>query len=40
MLGLVSENGPIHLEPGTQNFTQNKYAWNNLLDYIWVDQPV
>ncbi|EKM51711.1 uncharacterized protein PHACADRAFT_177131 [Phanerochaete carnosa HHB-10118-sp] len=40
MLGLMTENGPIQVQPGTQKLVQNKYAWSNLVDYIWVDQPV
>ncbi|THG96679.1 hypothetical protein EW026_g5196 [Hermanssonia centrifuga] len=40
LYGLFSENGPISLAPDTQQFTQNEYAWSNLIDYIWVDQPV
>ncbi|GJE99868.1 serine carboxypeptidase [Phanerochaete sordida] len=40
MVGLMTENGPIQVEPGTQKLVQNKYAWNNLVDYIWVDNPV
>ena len=40
MVGLMTENGPISVVPGTQTLTQNKYAWSNLVDYIWVDQAV
>lgn len=36
----MTENGPIQVQPGTQKLVQNKYAWSNLVDYIWVDQPV
>jgi len=39
MLGLMLENGPIHvLEDGS--LTQNNWSWSQLVDYIWVDQPV
>lgn len=40
MTGLMTENGPIHLETGTQTLSQEKYPWNALIDYFWVDQPV
>ncbi|PCH36382.1 alpha/beta-hydrolase [Wolfiporia cocos MD-104 SS10] len=38
-LGLLYENGPIHVTP---NFTayENEYSWNKLADYFWIDQPV
>lgn len=36
----MTENGPIHLNTGSEHLRQNKYAWSNLVDYIWVDQPV
>ncbi len=39
MLGLMLENGPIHvLEDGS--LAQNNWSWSQLVDYIWVDQPV
>ena len=40
LVGLMTENGPIQVQPGTQKLVQNQYAWSNLIDYIWVDQPV
>lgn len=40
MFGLMTENGPIQLEPGTQQLSANQYAWSSLVDYIWVDNPV
>ena len=40
MVGLTTENGPIQVQPGTESLVSNKYAWNNLVDYIWVDNPV
>ncbi|KLO07454.1 alpha/beta-hydrolase [Schizopora paradoxa] len=39
MLGLMLENGPIHvLEDGS--LVQNNWSWNQFVDYIWIDQPV
>lgn len=40
MAGLMTENGPIQVEAGTEGLVSNPYAWSNLIDYIWVDQPV
>ncbi|KAH9929043.1 alpha/beta-hydrolase, partial [Epithele typhae] len=39
MLGLSTENGPIHvLANGT--WVTNPFSWNTLADTIWIDQPV
>ncbi|KAI0634125.1 alpha/beta-hydrolase [Trametes polyzona] len=39
MLGLSTENGPIHvLSNGSWVF--NPFSWNTLADTIWIDQPV
>ena len=39
MLGLLLENGPLHVaENGSMVF--NNDSWANLVDYVWVDQPV
>ncbi|KAH9951151.1 alpha/beta-hydrolase [Amylocystis lapponica] len=38
-LGLIYENGPIHIAPDYSAY-QNNYSWNSLADYIWIDQPV
>lgn len=40
LYGLFSENGPILMKPGTETLEANEYAWSNLVDYIWIDQPV
>ncbi|KAI0344379.1 alpha beta-hydrolase [Trametopsis cervina] len=40
LYGLLTENGPIQMTPGTQNLTKNSYAWSGLVDYFWIDQPV
>ncbi|PSR78206.1 hypothetical protein PHLCEN_2v7538 [Hermanssonia centrifuga] len=40
LYGLLTENGPISLIPNLHQFTQTNYSWSNLVDYIWVDQPV
>jgi carboxypeptidase D len=39
MNGLFNENGPIQVQPG-QQLASNPYAWNQLADYFWLDQPV
>ena len=39
MLGLILENGPLHVtESGSM--VPNNFSWDKLIDYIWVDQPV
>lgn len=38
--GLLSENGPLLWQDGTQSPTQNSYSWNNLTNMMWVEQPV
>ncbi|KAI0338858.1 alpha/beta-hydrolase [Trametopsis cervina] len=40
LYGLLTENGPIQMTPGTKNLTKNQYAWSGLVDYFWIDQPV
>ena len=40
LYGLFTENGPIQVVPGKESLEQNQYAWSDLIDYIWVDQPV
>ncbi|TCD69154.1 hypothetical protein EIP91_008631 [Steccherinum ochraceum] len=39
MLGMMFENGPVHVADDLSVF-QNNFSWNKLADYIWVDQPV
>ncbi|KAI0954566.1 hypothetical protein AcW1_006420 [Taiwanofungus camphoratus] len=39
LLGLLYENGPIHIHPNYSAY-ENNYSWNRLADYIWIDQPV
>ncbi|KAJ3547334.1 hypothetical protein NM688_g5411 [Phlebia brevispora] len=39
LLGLLFENGPIHVAPDYSLYS-NPYGWDHLADYIWVDQPV
>ncbi|KAJ7715446.1 Alpha/Beta hydrolase protein [Mycena metata] len=39
MLGFFLENGPIRIaSDGT--ISVNKYSWDTVSDYIWIDQPV
>jgi carboxypeptidase D len=40
MTGLIHENGPILWQTGTQGFTSNTYAWRNLTNIVYVEQPV
>ncbi|KAH8075870.1 alpha/beta-hydrolase [Cristinia sonorae] len=39
MLGMMFENGPVHIADDYSAFANN-FSWNHLADYIWVDQPV
>ncbi|KAG6379588.1 Alpha/Beta hydrolase protein [Boletus reticuloceps] len=39
LLGLLIENGPIHLL-SNYSLVQNPYAWSTVADYVWMDQPV
>ncbi|KAI0327526.1 alpha/beta-hydrolase [Cubamyces sp. BRFM 1775] len=39
MLGLSTENGPIHVL-SNGSWVTNPYSWNTLADTIWIDQPV
>ncbi|KAJ7180968.1 Alpha/Beta hydrolase protein [Mycena filopes] len=39
MVGFFLENGPIRIaNDGT--ISANKYSWDTVADYIWIDQPV
>ena len=41
MLGLFFENGPMSIPINSNTtITQNPYAWSNLVDYFWIDNPV
>ncbi|OJT09780.1 Vitellogenic carboxypeptidase [Trametes pubescens] len=39
LIGLTSENGPIHINADF-SAQQNNLSWDRLADYVWVDQPV
>ncbi|OJT10630.1 Carboxypeptidase sxa2 [Trametes pubescens] len=39
LLGLATENGPIHVQ-SNGSWVTNPYSWNTLADTIWIDQPV
>ncbi|KAI0705478.1 alpha/beta-hydrolase [Earliella scabrosa] len=39
MLGLSTENGPIHVL-SNGSWVVNPFGWNALADTIWIDQPV
>ncbi|KAH0834746.1 Alpha/Beta hydrolase protein [Lanmaoa asiatica] len=38
-LGLFFENGPISIL-NNYSAAENQYAWTNVADYVWIDQPV
>jgi carboxypeptidase D len=40
LLALISENGPFTWQPGTYLPNQNPWAFTNLTNVIWVDQPI
>lgn len=37
--GLLQENGPFLWQSGTYAPIKNPYAWTNLTNMVWVDQP-
>ena len=37
--GLLQENGPFLWQSGTYAPIRNPYAWTNLTNMVWVDQP-
>ena len=39
MLGLLEELGPLLIQDDG-SLAPNPYAWSNLVDYVFVDQPV
>ncbi|KAJ7202078.1 alpha/beta-hydrolase [Mycena pura] len=39
MIGLMTENGPIHVT-GTYSIVLNNFSWHQLADTFWIDQPV
>ncbi|OSD04774.1 alpha/beta-hydrolase [Trametes coccinea BRFM310] len=39
MIGLTSENGPVHVDSNFR-LTPNNFSWDKLADYVWIDQPV
>ena len=39
LLGLLLENGPL-LVTEDGSLRSNNASWANLVDYVWVDQPV
>ncbi|MCJ1477188.1 hypothetical protein MMC13_005859 [Lambiella insularis] len=38
--GLLQENGPFSWQSGTFRPIKNIYAWTNLTNMVWIDQPV
>ena len=38
--GLLTENGPFLWQAGTLAPTPNTYSFNNLTNFVWVEQPV
>ncbi|VUC28076.1 unnamed protein product, partial [Clonostachys rosea] len=37
--GMIQENGPFLWQPGTYRPIRNPYAWTNLTNMLYVDQP-
>ena len=35
----LAQNGPIHISENGSLY-ENQYAWTNVADYVWIDQPV
>lgn len=40
MDGLFQENGPFLWQSGTYEPQPNPFAWTNLTNMVWIDQPV
>lgn len=38
--GFLHENGPVIWQPGQHRPVRNDWAWSNLSNVVWVDQPV
>lgn len=38
--GLVQENGPFQWQYGTLKPVPNPWAWNRLINTVWVEQPI
>jgi carboxypeptidase D len=39
MDGFLQENGPFLWQSGTYKPQPNPFAWTNLTNMVWVDQP-
>ncbi|KAH7885867.1 alpha beta-hydrolase [Phlebopus sp. FC_14] len=39
LVGLLFENGPIQIRDD-YSLAENEYAWTNVADFVWIDQPV
>lgn len=40
MDGLLQENGPFLWQSGTYSPRPNPFAWTNLTNVVWIDQPI
>lgn len=40
LTGLIKEHGPMLYQPGTPGFTPNTYAWRNLTNIVYIEQPI
>ncbi|KAI0855944.1 serine carboxypeptidase [Xylaria cubensis] len=38
--GLIQENGPFQWQYGTYQPVPNPWAWNRLINTVWVEQPI
>ncbi|KAF7309994.1 Carboxypeptidase [Mycena indigotica] len=39
MVGFFLENGPVRIDPNGK-ISANKFSWDTVADYFWIDQPV
>ena len=40
MDGFFQENGPFLWQPGQYAAVENPYAWTNITNMLWIEQPV
>lgn len=38
--GVIQENGPFQWQYGTYKPVPNPWAWNRLINTVWVEQPI
>ncbi|KAF8524845.1 Alpha/Beta hydrolase protein [Hysterangium stoloniferum] len=40
LIGLLFENGPVHIGDDFSLVDNHQFGWNSLADIFWIDQPV